>query len=141
MNVVYQVCECKDEPTDDNKSIVRGESQQAQGPRHLSPSSFALRVFSVGFQLDTPVDSVVPVRKMEDTSYPCSACHKTLNSRWGIRRHMRDVHGETEGSISRLEENCDFKCHYVKQLRVHLSTTHSLDMRVEEKSFKCEEGC
>ena len=53
---------------------------------------------------------------------------------------MRDVHGETEGSISCLEENCDFKCHYVKQLRTHLSTAHSLNMRVEEKCFKCEEG-
>ena len=53
---------------------------------------------------------------------------------------MRDVHGETEGSISCLEENCDFKCHYIKQLRVHLSTAHSLNMRVEGKCFKCEEG-
>jgi hypothetical protein len=63
-NVVYQVCKCEDEATaaDNNKSTSSKALQEvrvSRGARHLSPSSIALRVYSVGFQQGTPVDNSV----------------------------------------------------------------------------------
>ena len=61
-NAVYQVNKCEDEATDNNKSTsskVLQEVRVSRGARHLSPSSIALRVYSVGFQQGTPVDNSV----------------------------------------------------------------------------------
>ena len=78
---------------------------------------------------------------MADQLYSCSTCSKQFSSRWGILRHQKKEHGvESEGGVTCQEENCDFSCRYVRQLRSHLSKEHSIKMDTELKNFRSEEG-
>ena len=78
---------------------------------------------------------------MADQQFSCSTCSKQFTSRWGLLRHRKKEHGvESEGRMRCQEENCEFSCHYVRQLRSHLSKNHSIEMDSELKEFSSEEG-
>jgi len=78
---------------------------------------------------------------MAEEGYSCSKCPKQFSSRSGLLRHQKKEHGmETEGGVKCCEDNCEFSCCFMWQLRNHLSQEHDMKMSTEWKEFKSEAG-
>ena len=65
------------------------------------------------------------------------------SQRSGLLRHQKKEHGmEAEGGIKCYEDNCEFPCCFMWQLRnhMHLTLKYGMNMSTELKEFKSEAG-
>ena len=78
---------------------------------------------------------------MAEEGHSCSKCPKQFSSRSGLLQHQKKEHGmETEGGIKCYENNCEFSCCFMWQLRKHLTQEYDMKMSTEWKEFKSEAG-
>lgn len=75
--------------------------------------------------------------------FECTACKKTYGLRQNLQKHIRRKHPEQSVShcnIACNEDNCNFTCRFLSQLRYHLQEGHGIIMDNENKTFETQEG-
>ena len=66
---------------------------------------------------------------MAEEGYSCSNVQSS-SPHTGLLRHQKKEYGmETEGGIKCYEDNCEFSCCFMWQLRNHLTLEHSMKVK------------
>ena len=80
----------------------------------------------------------------ETNDIQCSFCNKKYHHRQSLQRHINKTHPtEKQNQCAKIkcqEELCNFSCRYLHQLREHLTSSHSLQFKLESETFDSYTG-
>lgn len=122
--------------------LVNLRPPHVQTATHSKPQQASCQIQTSSRICSQPQTSSTP--SQTETKLTCQYCEQKYTHRSALFKHIKKNHpglpSSNENSIKCLEDNCNFTCRYLSDLRKHLTASHSIPMQHENKTFATIKG-